>query len=204
MSNSTKQILIGCEESQVICQSFISAGYLATKSCDLIPTRGNPNYHIQADIIDVIPSQHWDLIILHPPCTALSLSGNKHYGEGKPLNHKRHEALAWTLALWRLAIKHSNHAALENPMSILFKHIGYMFYLQPWQHGHGETKKTGFALHNLLPLQPSNIVAGRADRIHKMAPSKYRARDRSVTYQGVADAIVDQWGSQIDVVRFAK
>jgi hypothetical protein len=98
------------------------------------------------------------------------------------------------LDLWELAKKHCDKVALENPVSVIFKYLPNVFYLQPWQHGHGETKKTGFALHGLKPLEPSNIVPGREQRIWKMAPSSTRKRDRSETFQGVANAIVKQWG----------
>jgi len=109
-----------------------------------------------------------------------------------PMNDKRIAAVEWTLRLWELAKKHSSRVALENPVSVIFKHLPNVFYLQPWQHGHGETKKTGFALHGLRPLEPTNIVDGREQRVWKMAPGKNRKRDRSKTFDGVAKAMV-QW-----------
>lgn len=187
------KILIGCEESQVITKAFRDAGHEAY-SCDLEPTRGNPEWHYQQDIMDVIPSSSWDLIILHPDCTAMAVSGNRWYGIGKPLHYKRIAAIEWTKDLWELAKKHSGKVALENPVSVIFKHLPNVFYLQPWQHGHGETKKTGFSLHGLEPLRPTNIVAGREQRVWKMPPSATRKRDRSRTYDGVAAAIVSGWG----------
>lgn len=191
-------ILIGCEESQVVCAAFRAAGYEAY-SCDLEPTRGNPEWHYQRDITQVIPTAHWDLIILHPDCTAMAVSGNRWYGKGMPRNAERLAAIAWTIELWELATKHSQRVALENPVSVIFKHLPVtpenIFYLQPHQHGHGETKKTGFALHNLEPLTPTNVVEGREQRVWKMPPGPNRKRDRSKTFQGVADAIVSQWGS---------
>lgn len=153
-------ILIGCEESQVICAAFRAAGYEAY-SCDLQPTRGNPDWHLQQDIMDVIPTRQWDLIILHPDCTAMAVSGNRWYGRGMPMHSKRIEAVKWTVKLWELAIKHGDRVALENPVSVIFTHLPNVFYLQPHEHGHGETKKTGFALHNLSPLIPTNNVDGR-------------------------------------------
>ena len=189
-------ILIGCEENQVVCKAFRRAGYEAY-SCDLEPTRGNPEWHYQDDIMNVIPKRKWGLIILHPDCTAMAVSGNRWYGLGMRSHHVRKEAIRWTVKLWELAKKHSPKVALENPTSVIFpvlRKLGAkIFYLQPWEHGHGETKRTGFALHGLEPLKPTNIVDGREQRIWKMAPSPTRKRDRSETYNGVATAIVAQW-----------
>jgi hypothetical protein len=142
----------------------------------------------------VIPTNRWGLIILHPDCTAMAVSGNRWYAEGMPMNDKRKAAVAWTLQLWELAKEHSDKVALENPVSVIFKYLPNVFYLQPHEHGHGETKKTGFALHGLAPLKPTNNVAGREQRVWKMPPSETRKRDRSRTFDGVAAAIVNQWG----------
>ena len=186
-------ILIGCEESQTICKAFRDAGCEAY-SCDLQPTRGNPEWHYQADIMEVIQTRQWDLIILHPDCTAMAVSGNRWYGRGMPLHDKREMAIEWTIKLWELAKLHGKRVALENPVSVIFQHLNAsVFYLQPHDHGHGETKKTGFALHNLEPLKPTNRVEGREQRIWKMPPSETRKRDRSQTFAGVAAAIVEQW-----------
>lgn len=187
-----KPVLVGCEESQVICKAFRDAGYEAY-SCDLQPTRGNPEWHFQQDIMDVIPARKWGLIILHPDCTAMAVSGNRWYGRGMPMHHKREQAIEWTLRLWELAKQHGDRVALENPVSVIFKHLPNVFYLQPYEHGHGETKRTGFALHNLEPLKPTNKVNGREQRIFLMPPSVNRKRDRSQTLIGVAKAIVEQW-----------
>ena len=186
-------ILIGCEESQTIAGAFRRAGYEAW-SCDLQPTRGNPDWHIQDDVMRVVASLHWDLIILHPDCTALAVSGNRWYGAGMPMHRKRLDAIAWTLDLWRLACEQSPRVALENPVSVIFRHLSPVQYVQPWQFGHGETKKTGFALHGLPELVPTNVVDGREARVWKMPPGENRKRDRSKTYDGIASAIVDQWG----------
>ena len=187
-------ILIGCEESGVIVSEFRKAGYEAF-SCDLQPTRGNPDWHYQADIMEVIPLHYWDLIILHPDCSAMAVSGNRWYGAGMPKYQERLDAIEWTTALWLTARRHSVRAALENPVSVIFQYlISPVSYIQPHEHGHGETKKTGFALNNLPPLTPSNPVAGRAQLVWKMGPSPTRKRDRSKTYEGIAKAIVNQWG----------
>jgi len=189
-------ILIGCEESQIICGEFRKAGFEAF-SCDIVKTRGNSKWHYKEDIMKVIPLHQWDLIILHPDCTALAVSGNRWYGKGTKGYPKRLEAIEWTINLWNLAKQYSSKVALENPVSVIWKYIGKAYYIQPWQFGHGETKKTGFALHGLKPLKPTNIVEGREQRIWKMSPSKTRKRDRSETYLGVAKAIVSQWGKEL-------
>lgn len=182
----------------MLCGAFREAGYEAY-SCDLKPTRGNPNWHYENDIMWLIESLHrWSLIVLHPDCTAMAVSGNRWYGKGMPMNDKRIAQVEWTVRLWETAKSKSNLVALENPVSVIFKHLPDVQYIQPWQFGHGETKKTGFARHNLPELKPTNIVDGRENRIWKMPPSPTRKRDRSKTYQGVADAIVQQWGPLIE------
>jgi len=187
-------MLVGCEESQTVTKAFRLHGHEAY-SCDILPTRGNPDWHYRQDIMEVIPIQWWDMIILHPDCTAMSLSGNRWYGRGMPLHHKRMQAVEWTLKLWELAKKHSPKVALENPTSVIFPLLPNVHYIQPHDFGHGETKKTGFALHNLPPLAPTNKVGGREQRIWKMPPSPTRKRDRSVTFPGVAAAMAEQWGN---------
>ena len=187
-------VLIGCEESQTICGEFRAAGYEAY-SCDLEPTRGNPEWHYQEDIMGIIPIRRWGLIILHPDCTAMAVSGNRWYGAGMPMHAKRLEAIEWTRRLWSLAKQYGDRVALENPVSVIFQHLDApTCYVQPYEHGHGETKKTGFALHNLPPLLPTNPVPGRDPRVWKMGPSPTRKRDRSRTYAGIATAIVEQYG----------
>jgi len=193
MKSKNKPILVGCEESQVVCKAFRSKGYEAY-SCDIQPTRGNPDWHYEEDIMQVIPRRQWSLIILHPDCTALAVSGNRWYAKGKPMYGKRIDAIRWTIKLWGVAIKYGDRVALENPVSVMFKYLPNVHYIQPWQFGHGETKKTGFALHNLPPLKPTKIVEGRRQRVFMMPPSENRKRDRAETLRGVAQAIVEQWG----------
>ena len=194
------RVLVGCEESQIVCGAFRAAGHEAY-SCDLLPTRGNPDWHVRADVMDVLLSpDRWDLIILHPDCTAMAVSGNRWYGQGMPRHRERIASVAWTTALWLRAKRRADRVALENPGSVIFpvlrKAGAVVFYLQPHQHGHGETKKTGFALHGLDPLPPTNDVTGRENRIWKMPPSPTRKRDRSATYPGVAQAMVRYWGAE--------
>lgn len=197
MSELLGPALVGCEESQTITRELRAAGYEAY-SCDLQPTRGNPAWHYQQDIMQVIPTRRWALIILHPDCTKMAVSGNRWYGRGMPLHHERLAQIKWTQELWALAKKHGDRVALENPVSVIFQHLNApVCYVQPYEHGHGETKKTGFALHNLTPLLPTNPVEGREQRVWKMAPSPTRKRDRSKTFDGIAKAIVQQWALRV-------
>lgn len=194
--------LIGCEESQVVCKAFRDRGHEAY-SCDIQPTRGNPWWHLYGDIMEAIPKRRWDIIILHPDCTAMAVSGNGTYGlnpdgSPKPRHHERLAAIDWTLRLWELAKEYSDSVVLENPNSVIFPYLrkagAVVQYIQPYQFGHGETKKTGLALHGVSPLVPTDEVDGREQRVWKMPPSPTRKRDRSETYQGIADAMAEQWG----------
>jgi hypothetical protein len=192
------QVLIGCEESGAIRSRARAIGADAW-SCDLAPDRKGDCHHLQMDVFQAIdllsPARGWDIIILHPPCTALASSGNAHYAEGKPGYGARKSSALWTYELWELARKHARiGAALENPVGVLPKLIGPATqYVQPWQFGHGEKKATGFWLDRLPALVPTNIVDGREDRIASMPDRANRQRDRSETFAGIADAIVEQW-----------
>lgn len=189
-------VLIGCEESQILCQAFRKKGFNAY-SCDLRPTQGDPAYHYHMNIFDCLDKQPWDLIILHPPYTAMCLCGNGVYGKGKPKHAERILAIDWTRFLWAKACKAAKHVALENPTSVIFKYFMNVQYIQPWQFGHPVNKTTGFALKNLPRLKSTKIVSNPKDLIHMMPPSKNRARIRSVTFLGIAEAIADQWGNYI-------
>lgn len=185
-------VLVACEYSGVVRDAFIAKGHNAI-SCDLLPT-DRPGPHIQGDCIDAIKSRQWDLIIMHPPCTALAVSGNRWYGNGMPKHNERLDAIKWTLDLWELAKRHARiGVAMENPVGVL--PMKPTQYIQPWQFGHGETKKTGLWLHNLPPLVPTDIVEGREQRIWKLPPSADRWKIRSTTFQGIADAMAAQWGT---------
>ena len=195
-------ILIGCEESQTICGAFRKAGYEAY-SCDLLPTRGNPDWHYQADIMEILPLHYWKLAILHPDCTKLAVCGNSTYGRGKPKHQERIDALEWTIDLWDAATECAERVALENPASIIFRYLqAATYWIQPYQFGHMEQKKTGLALHNLPPLKETNNVytemmslpKKERERIHYMSPGPNRKRDRSETFSGISDAAVSQWG----------
>lgn len=188
------RVLVGCEESGKVRDAFAGLGHEAW-SCDIIEAR-NGGRHLQMDVFDAIEKHGpWDIIILHPPCTALALSGNRWYGKGKARHSERLEAIGWTVRLWNTAKRHARvGCVLENPTSVIFGYLdGRLQYIQPYEHGHGETKKTGLMLHALPALVPSDLVAGREQRIWKMAPGPNRSRDRSETYQGIADAMAQQW-----------
>ena len=195
------RVLIGFEESQVVTKAFRDRGHEAY-SCDLVDTRGNKDWHLKGDVMDNLDkyAPPWDLIILHPTCTEMSLSGNRWYGKGMKYHKKRIEAVEWTLKLWDEATRVCGKVVMENPTSVLFKALAEKYtgfevqYIQPWMFGHGETKKTGLALNGLPKLTPTDIVEGREQRIWKMAPGPNRKRDRSETYQGIAEAMSRQWG----------
>jgi hypothetical protein len=190
-------VLIGCEESQTLTAKFRAAGFEAF-SADLIDTRGNPDWHIKGDVVEAIKSRHWDCIILHPPCTAICLSGNAHYGMGMRYADKRAASIEWTVALWELACSVCDLVALENPQSVIFQYLdAAVCWVQPYEHGEGEKKNTGFALYGLPAIKVTNYVEGRAETCHKMPPGPNRARDRSKTFDGIADALVSQWSGYI-------
>lgn len=183
-------VLIGCEESQEVCAAFTALGHYAV-SCDLYypGARGLP--HLQCDVRHAIQLRQWDLIILHPPCTYTSLSGNRWY-YNSPL---RIEGAKFCKEVWDLARLLCPRVALEQPKTIMQRYIGKRSQtIQPHQFGHGETKETWLWLWNLPLLIPTNNVDGREQRIWKMAPNENRQRDRSRTFPGIANAFAVQWG----------
>lgn len=186
------KVLIACEYSGKVRDAFIRGGHEAM-SCDLLPTDA-PGPHYQGDVRDVL-DYPWDLMIAHPPCTDLSVSGARHF-ESKRLIGRQQAGASFFMMLAKSDIP---RIAIENPvciMSSLYRKPDQI--IQPWQFGHGETKATCLWLKNLPRLTPTNIVAGRADRIHKLPPSADRWKIRSETYQGIADAMADQWGRTDD------
>jgi hypothetical protein len=184
-------VLVACEFSGTVRDAFQARGHDAT-SCDLLDTE-KPGPHIVGDCMDVIAEGGWDLIVMHPPCTALAVSGNRWYSTGMPKHAERVQAIQWTMALWDTACAASTRVCMENPVGVL--PIKPTQYVQPWQFGHGETKRTGLWLHGLAPLQPTDVVDGREARVHRMPPSDTRWMERSRTYTGIAEAMADQWGA---------
>lgn len=180
-------ILVACEESGVVRDAFIALGHNAV-SCDLLPSRRH-GPHIQGDAIEAAHTRDWDMMIAFPPCTHLAVSGARWFVDKQP---EQAEALRFVEALLNAPV---GRIALENPIGVISSKIRKPDQIiQPWQFGHGETKATCLWLKNLPKLAPTNIVDGREARIHKMPPGPNRARDRSVTYQGIADAMAEQWG----------
>ena len=191
------KVLIGCEESATVREAFAKLGHDAW-SCDLLPSRVAGN-HIQADILTVL-NDGWDLAIFHTPCTYLSNSGVRWlYNKDGSRNAERWELMERDALLFRATMQ-ANIPMIANENPIMHKYAVAIIgrrqdqVIQPWQFVHGETKATCLWLKNLPQLRPTNIVDGREQRIHHMPPSPNRQRDRSVTYQGIADAMANQWG----------
>jgi len=197
------KVLVACEYSGTVRDAFRKLGHDAW-SCDLLPTDADPTFHHQGDVYEMLGEQ-WDLIIAHPPCTALAVSGNAWYGEGMAKYQERIDSCVWTKELWRACKEVSDKVCFENPVGVL-RRLGDFprpNYIQPYQFGHMEQKKTGLFLHNLPPLTATNDVyeemmllpVKERQRLHYLPPSPDRWKIRSTTYQGIADAMAKQWGS---------
>jgi len=181
------KVLVACEYSGAVRDAFIRGGHDAM-SCDLLPTDA-PGPHYQGDVRDLL-DYPFDLMVAHPPCTHLSVSGAKHF-EAKRADGRQRSAVAFFMMLAKADIP---RIAIENPiciMSSIWRKPDQV--IQPWQFGHGETKATALWLKCLPTLQPTNIVPGRDARIHHMPPSADRWKMRSATYPGIAQAMADQW-----------
>lgn len=183
------KVLIACEYSARVRNAFTKRGHYAV-SCDLLASDDPDGYHHQGDVFDII-NDGWDLMIAHPPCTDLAVSGARHFA-AKIADGRQQRALDFVRKLLNAPIK---KIALENPVSIISTKIRKPDQIiQPWQFGHGETKATCLWLKNLPLLIPTNIVEGREALIHKMPPSPDRWKKRSITYLGIAEAMASQWG----------
>lgn len=179
------RVLVACEYSGTVRDAFIAAGHEAL-SCDLLPT-DNPGPHYQGDVRDVL-HDGWDLMIAHPPCTHLAVSGARWF---KDKQEEQAEALDFVRLLLDAPIE---RIALENPVSVISSRIRKPDQIiQPWQFGHGETKATCLWLKGLPKLTPTDIVDGREARVHKLPPSADRWKIRSTTYPGIAAAMAQQW-----------
>ena len=186
------KVLIACEFSGAVRRAFRDRGHEAW-SCDLLPAEDGSTYHIQGDVRDhLMPFEGlWDLMIAHPPCTHLAVSGARWFAAKRS---EQAEALAFVRELLDAPI---HMIALENPISIISSRIRKPDQiLQPWQFGHGETKATCLWLKNLPPLTPTQIVSGRRARVHREPPGPDRWKNRSRTFQGIATAMADQWGAR--------
>lgn len=192
MSRDYISVLVACEFSGVVRDAFTAAGHFAM-SCDLLPSE-TQGLHYQGDVRDEFKTgiEKYDLLIAHPPCTHLCVSGARWF---KNKQREQEDALAFVQALLSAPVK---HIALENPIGIISTRIRKPDQIiQPWQFGHGETKATCLWLKNLPLLVPTDIVAGREARVHRMPPGKNRWRERSRTYHGIAKAMAEQWGKYI-------
>ena len=185
------RVLVACEYSGTVRDAFIRHGHEAM-SCDLLPTEA-AGPHYQGDVRDVLDFP-WDMMIAHPPCTHLSVSGARHFA-AKRLDGRQQTAVSFFMMLAKADIP---MIAIENPvciMSSIWRKADQT--IQPWQFGHGETKATCLWLKSLPMLQPTNIVEGREARIHRMPPSEDRWKLRSATYEGIAEAMAAQWGGDL-------
>lgn len=184
------RVLIACEYSGVVRRAFRELGHDAW-SCDLLPSEDNSFYHLQEDIEDVLSlTGAWDLMIAHPPCTHLAVSGARWF---KDKQKEQEEALQFVQMLMDAPIP---RICIENPISIISTKIRKPDQIiQPWQFGHGETKATCLWLKNLPKLTPTDIVEGREARVHKMSPGPNRWKERSRTYEGIGRAMAQQWGN---------
>jgi hypothetical protein len=180
------RVLVACERSGIVRDAFKRRGHYAM-SCDLVPT-DNAGTHYQGDVRDLLQGS-WDLMIAHPPCTYLAVSGARWFADRQA---EQEEALEFVRTLLNAPIR---KIALENPVSVISTRIRKPNQIvQPWMFGHGETKQTCLWLKGLPLLRPTNIVNGRDPRVHWMGPGVDRSRLRSQTYTGIADAMADQWG----------
>ena len=185
------KVLVACEYSGRVRDAFIRAGHDAM-SCDILPTDVlGPHY--QGNVRDIL-GNGWDLMICHPPCTHLAVSGARHFA-AKQASGVQQEALDFVRILLDAPIP---MIALENPVSIISSRIRKPDQvIQPWMFGHGETKATCLWLKGLPKLVPTDLVEGRENRIHRMPPSADRWKKRSTTLQGIADAMAAQWGGAL-------
>lgn len=201
------KVLVACEYSQTVTQAFLALGHDAWSN-DILPTEGDPERHLQCDVAEAINSQpRWDLIVLHIPCTAMGVCGNRTYGKGNQKHGERIAAVEWSLSIWDAAVARASSVALENPASVIFpilrKERGALVqYVQPWQHGHPEQKKTGLALQNLPKLRETRNVhaemmqlpRSQRERVFFMSPGPDRGKERARFYPGIAAAMASQWG----------
>ena len=186
-----KKVLIACEYSGTVRDAFTRRGFDAW-SCDLLPSE-TPGQHIQGDVLEVL-NRGWDLIIAHPPCTHLAVSGARHF-ESKRADGRQQEAIDFFMAMVNAPAR---HIAIENPvciMSSVYRPADQT--IQPWMFGHGETKATCLWLKNLPKLKPTNIVEGREQRVWLMPPGPNRWKERSRTFSGIAEAMAEQWSKAI-------
>jgi hypothetical protein len=201
------KVLVACEFSGIVRDAFIEKGHDAV-SVDLRPSESDKGPHGLEDImywLSITPDNQYDIIIAHPPCTCLCVSGNATYAAGKPRYEERLKAVLWTDKLWRLCKKKGKSVCFENPKGVLstLSNLGKPAqYIQPYQFGHTETKYTGLWLWNLERLIETDNVKSEMEELpnkekHKVwyeGPGRNRAKNRSRFFTGIAKAMADQWG----------
>ena len=181
------RVLVACEFSGIVRDAFLNKGHEAI-SCDTEPTE-RPGPHYQGDVRKIL-DKGWDLMIAHPPCTHLAVSGARYF---KDKVKEQFDALDFVKELMEAPIL---SICIENPISIISTRIRKPNQIiQPWMFGHGETKATCLWLNGLPMLVPTDIVPGREALVHRMGPSPDRWKNRSRTYTGIAKAMADQWGA---------
>lgn len=197
-------ILVACEESQAVTKELRARGHNAF-SCDLMDCSGGfPGWHIKADVVPLLNGncsfvtqdgishsikKKWDMIIAFPPCTDLAVSGARYFKE-KQKDGRQQKSIDFFMMFAEVDCP---MVAIENPIGIMSTRWKKPTQIiQPWMFGHGETKATCLWLKGLPPLQPTNIVDGREQRVWKMPPSQERAKLRSKTYPGIAKAMAEQ------------
>ena len=180
-------VLVACEFSGIVRDAFAKRGHDAW-SCDFLPSE-REGKHIQGDVLEIL-NRGWDLMIGHPPCTHLAVSGARWFKDKKK---EQEEALDFVRQLMNAPI---SRICIENPISVISTRIRKPDQIiQPWMFGHGETKATCLWLKNLPKLIPTKIVEGREGRVWKESPSPNRWKARSRSFQGIAEAMAVQWGS---------
>lgn len=194
------RVLVACEYSGRVRRAFRSHGHEAW-SCDLLPAEDGSKWHMQDDVLTRLDDiDGWDLMVAHPPCTHLAVSGSRWF---KDKEKEQAEALEFVRLLMAAPIE---KIAIENPVSVISSRIRKPDQIiQPWQFGHGEMKTTCLWLKNLPKLIPTHKEGGdmftdeapeeREQRVWKMPPGPNRWKERSRTYQGIADAMGAQWGA---------
>lgn len=192
---NNKKILVACEESQAVTIAFRERGFEAY-SCDIQDcSGGHPEWHIKSEVSYHLASDKWDMVLAFPPCTDLASSGARWFKE-KRANGRQQKSIYFFMLFVMMQKEYGYKLAIENPIGIMSTEYRKPDQIiQPWQFGHGETKATCLWLHDLPLLKPTNIVAGREQRIWNMSPGPERSKLRSKTFPGIAEAMAEQWGA---------
>ena len=206
MTSAGLKVLVACEYSATVRDAFRALGHDAW-SCDILPTDGDPRWHIEGDALAVVYGQDWDLMIAHPPCTYMTNAGVTWLHKDPSRWAKLDDGAAFFKALWEAPIK---RIAIENPVMHKYakERIGGMQQtqtIQPYQFGHMEQKATCLWLKGLMPLMPTTdlkaetkaLPDNQRQRLHYLPPSADRWKLRSTTFKGIAEAMADQWGGKI-------